>query len=774
MSEVLIDQKVKDLLGSMSLDEKISQLTSARADYIRDKKGKFSNKLAMKYMKHGIGQLTRTFGSFGPEHMDAYKISARVNNEAQRFLLTKTRLKIPAMVHEECLAGPLGYGSSVFPQAIGLGCTFDPDTIEKMTSIIKRQIRGMGGHQGLAPVLDVQRDARWGRTEETFSEDHYLVAAMGAAYIMGLQGKDLRSGVIATVKHFAGHGWSEGGRNLAPAHLTPREFHEQFLFPFEVAVRFAETYSLMNAYHEVDGIPCASSRELLTEILRERWGFKGIIVSDYMAIPMLHTHHKALGSLKEAAVAALEAGLDIELPERYCYGKPLKQAFKEGLISIETINLSVSRMLKVKYLLGLFDNPFVNEKKSAKNFDTPWDRKFARELASKTFVLLKNDGVLPLDMKKIKKLAVVGPNADTTRCLFGDYHITAHWNAPKDSIRMVSILEGIKNKCGKKVQVLYAQGCKHNVTTAVGPETPANMFEGGKDMDRSGLAQAAVVARQADAVIACIGDYSGIFFKGLSGEGCDRENIRLMGAQEDLLKALVDTGKPVICVLTNGRPIGSLYLRDKVNAVLECWYPGEEGGNAVADTIFGDYNPGGKLAHTFPKDAGQIPINYNRKSSSFGDYISMDMKPLFPFGHGLSYTKFEYSGLAITPRSVQTSGVVKISFTLKNTGKVAGDEVVQLYLTDEASSLARPNMELKGFQRIHLKAGQKKKVTFELALEQMAFLDRNMELVVEPGYFKVMVGSSSADIRLKGRVNAVGKIKFVPERTVFFSKVTVS
>ena len=485
MNEVSLDQKVKTLLSKMTVDEKIAQLASVEAKRLLDKKFKFAPAAARKYMRDGIGQITRTLGYYCDKD-DAHRRAGHMNNEFQRFLVTKTRLGIPAIVHEECLAGIMGMGGTVFPQAIGLGCTFAPEAVRKMTDIIRRQLRGMGCHQGLAPVLDVQRDARWGRTEETLSEDHYLVAAMGAAYIQGLQSGDLRNGVLATVKHFAGHGWSEGGRNLAPAHLTPREFHEIFLFPFEVAVRFAEAWSLMNAYHEVDGIPCASSRELLTEILREKWGFKGIIVSDYAAIPMLHTHHHALASLKAAAVAALEAGLDIELPQKECYAEPLKAALEEGLLAEETINLSVTRMLKVKHLLGLFEQPYVDAKKSAGNFDTFADRRYAGELARKTLVLLTNNGVLPL--KNIKKLAVVGPNAAGTINLCGDYHIAAHRNYTRDSVRMVSILEGIRQRAGNRIAVLHAPGCAWN------------------DEERGGFGAAVALARQADAVIALMHD----------------------------------------------------------------------------------------------------------------------------------------------------------------------------------------------------------------------------------------------------------------------------
>lgn len=750
---LIIDSKAKKLLSQMTTEEKIAQLGAVSGKSLL-KSRNFSYAMAKKYLKNGIGQISRTIGEKLPTPLSPRE-AAQINNHIQRYLITETRLGIPAIVHEECLSGVMGFGGTVFPQAIALGCTWNPDLVYRITDTIRRQLRSVGCHQGLAPVLDVQRDARWGRTEETISEDHYLVSVIGSAYIKGLQGEDLKEGVLATIKHFAGHGAPEGGRNLAPAHLTPREFHEVFLYPFEVAVRYAGAYSLMNAYHDVDGVTCAASRELLTEILRQKWGFEGIIVSDYGAIRMVWDFHHIARNLKEAAVATLEAGLDIELPNTNAYGKPLMEALKEGLISESTIDESVLRVLKVKFLLDLFESPYVDIKKAEKIFDTPADRALALEAARQSIVLLKNkNNTLPIS-KKIKSIAVIGPSAESTRNMFGDYNYTAHMDMATDCVRMVSVLEGIKKQAGNRIKINYAKGCELN------------------DYNTGGFDEARSIALKSDLIIAVVGEKAGLFGKGLSGEGCDRESLRLPGVQEEMLKNLKKAGKPIVVVLINGRPISSSWIKENCDAVIEAWYPGEEGGKAIAEILFGNCNPGAKLAHTVPLDAGQIPVNYNRKPTSYNKYVTMQIEPLYPFGHGLSYTAFEYSNLKIEPRNIYASGMARISLYVKNAGTRRGDEVVQLYVKDEVASLVRPAIELKGFKRITLNPGQRKKVTFILSMEQLSFLDKNMELVVEPGAFKIMAGSSSDDIRLKGTLRVVGDKKIVPQRNVFFSEVSV-
>ena len=746
------ESKVRDLIRSMTLEEKVAQLGSIPVmDLLED--GNLSIEKAKKLLKNGIGQITRIAGT--REREIEPKDAAEIGNSIQKFLLEETRLKVPAIIHEECLSGFMAKRATTFPQAIGLASTWDPRLIQKITSVIRKQMRATGAHQGLSPVLDVVRDPRWGRTEETLGEDSYLVASMGTAYIKGLQGDDARSGIIATPKHFAAHGFSEGGRNIASVHVPPREFREVFLFPFEAAIKVAKAGSLMNAYHEIDGIPCAGSWDLLTRILREEWGFDGFIVSDYNSIRMLNTVHHVAADEKEAAVQALEAGIEIELPRIVCYGKPLIQAVKEGLVSEATLNEAVSRVLRAKFRLGISENPYVKAEDASKVFDTPEDRALALQAARESIVLLKNDGVLPLS-KEVGSIAVVGPSADTTRNLLGDYSYTAHLPFEKDAVPVVSVLAGIKSKVSRETKVYYAKGCDITGTSTEG-------FE-----------DAVEAANKSDFVVAVVGEKSGLSPSDVSGEGRDRASLKLPGAQEDLVKALCETGKPVIVVLVNGRPLNLSWIVENCPAIVEAWLPGEEAGNAVAEVLFGDYNPGGKLPVSFPFNVGQVPLHYSRRPGSFRDYVFIESKPLFPFGHGLSYTMFEYSSLNITPEKVGPKGAATVSLEVKNAGDHVGDEVVQLYVHDVVANVSRPVKELKGFKRIRLEPGQKQKVTFTLSMDQLAFYDQHMRLIVEPGTIEVMVGASSEDIRLKGSFEITGDVKVVPPNRTLFTEVTMS
>ena len=752
MSIADLEFRVKSLIKRMTIEEKIAQLNSVPAsDLLED--GRFSREKASKLIGKGIGQITRLAGSLESPKEPA-KIAA-IANEIQRFLTSETRLGIPAIIHEECLSGLMAYGATTFPQAIGLASTWDPDLIQSITATIRRQMRAIGAHQGLAPVLDVARDPRWGRTEETFGEDQYLVAKMGVAYIRGLQGDDLSSGIVATPKHFAAHGFPEGGRNCAPIHVPPRELREVFLFPFEAAVRVAGAYSLMNAYHDIDGVPCAASRELLTETLRFKWGFKGFVVSDYGAIEMLKTFHHTAADEREAAIQALEAGIDIELPRVKCYGEPLLNAIKEGMISEATIDEAVARVLRVKFLLGLFDNPYVKIEAASKAFDTPEDRALALKAARESIILLKNDGILPLK-KDVRSIAVIGPNADTTIGLLGDYSHTLHLGYEQDTVKVVSILEAIKRKVSPKTSIYFAKGCSIH------------------GQSKEGFKEALEVASKSDVIIAVMGERSGIFrLPAITGEGRDRASISLPKVQEDLLRALHELNKPLILILVNGRPLSIRWIAEKASAIIEAWFPGEEGGNAIADVLFGDYNPGGKLPISIPQDTGQIPVYYSRKASSFRDYVFMKAKPLYPFGHGLSYTKFEYSSLSIEPEKIGPADKVNISFNIKNVGDFKGDEVVQLYVHDPVASVSRPVKELKGFVRLTLEPGEEKNVTFILFADQLAFYDQYMKLVVEPGVYEVMIGSSSEDTRLTGKFKVVGKLRILSRIQKFFSETVV-
>ncbi len=761
MEEKELSKKVKDLIAKMTLEEKIAQLQAVYGKDLVDENGNFSEEKAEKLLKNGIGQISRVAGERGVSPEKAVELA----NKIQKFLKEKTRLGIPAIIHEECLSGFMAQGATVFPQAIGMASTFEPELIRRVSDVIRQHMKAANVHQGLSPVLDIPRDPRWGRTEETFGEDPYLVSRMATEYVKGLQGENWREGIVATVKHFTAYGISEGARNLGPAKVGERELREVFLFPFEVAIKEGQAGSLMNAYHEIDGVPCASSKFLLTKILRWEWGFKGYVVSDYIAIRMLENFHKVARDAKEAAVLALEAGIDIELPSVDCYGEPLIQAVKEGLISEEVINASVERVLRAKFMLGLFDDNLEKDpKKVYEVFDKPEFRDLSREVARRSIVLLKNDGTLPLS-KNLKTVAVIGPNADNPRNLHGDYSYTAHIPSiaeglegvkveEKCVVRTVSILEGIRNKVSPETEVLYAKGC--------------DIISESKD----GFAEAIEVAKKADVIIAVMGEESGLFHRGISGEGNDRTTLELFGVQRDLLKELHKLGKPIVLVLINGRPQALKWEHENLNAILEAWYPGEEGGNAVADVIFGDYNPSGKLPISFPAVTGQIPVYYNRKPSAFSDYIDESAKPLYPFGHGLSYTTFEYSDLKISPEKVNSLEKVEISFTIKNTGNRDGEEVVQLYIHDQVASLERPVKELKGFKKIYLKPGESKRVTFTLYPEQLAFYDEFMRFIVEKGVFEVMIGSSSEDIRLTGTFEVL-ETKVITEKRKFASDVKV-
>jgi beta-glucosidase len=754
-----VDLRVRELLAKMSLEEKVAQLQSISIDMLLDGR-EFSEEKAQKLLRYGIGEITRVGGSrVGLSPREA----ARIVNKVQRFLVEKTRLGIPAIVHEECLAGLMALTATVFPQAIALASTWDPDLIYRVASAIREQVLSIGARHCLSPVLDLCRDARWGRCEETYGEDPYLVASIGYAYVRGLQGDDISRGVVATTKHFAGHGFSEGGRNIAQVHLGVREFREQHLYPFEVAIRVGRALAVMPAYHEIDDVPCHSNKELLTDILRYYWGFKGVVVSDYGAIPQLSTIHRVAKDCVDAFRIALESGVDMNLPNVICFDELVK-AVRDGIVSESIVDRAVERILGLKYMLGLFDKPYIDESKVQEVLDSEGYRTLALEVAKKSIVLLKNDGILPLS-KNVKRIAVIGPNANEPRNMLGDYHYDAHLSRDSVSVKVVTVLEGILNKVSRDTEVLYAKGC--DVAS----------------MDRSGFVEALKIAKESDVVIAVMGEKSGLdprwFGKTFeetqytSGEGVDRASLRLPGVQEELVKEIHNLGKPIILILINGRPLAISPILSYVNAVLEAWFPGEEGGNAIADILFGDYSPSGRLPVSMPYDVGQIPIYYSRKPSSFREYIEYQAKPLFPFGYGLSYTEFRYSNLAIDPIEVNPFGYIKIVVDVENIGRFNAEETIQLYISKEYSSVTRPVKELKGFKKIFIKAGEKRRVVFMLPTEILAFYDRYMRLVIEPGEYNVMIGRNSEDIVLKGRFKVVGETAIVSERKHYLSYAEV-
>jgi len=748
--------RVKDLLSKMTLEEKISQLGSIWSREIIEA-GKFSPQKAEGLIKNGIGQITRAGGATGlpPKEVAAF------TNEIQRFLVENTRFGIPAIIHEECLSGFLTREATIFPQIIGIASTWEPELVEKITNVIRMQMRAAGAHQGLAPVLDIARDPRWGRIEETFGEDPFLVAKMGASYVKGLQGEDIRGGVIATLKHFVGYGLSEGGMNWAPSHIPPRMLREVFLYPFKEAIKEGGALSVMNSYQEIDGIPCGASEELLTDILRKEWGFEGIVVSDYVAIDMLQAYHQVASDKLGAARLALTAGIDVELPTYDCYAGPLKEQIENGRVSEELVDRAVSRILRLKVMLGLFENPYVEPEGTARVFDIPDQRELALEAARKSIVLLKNkDNILPLK-KDIATIAVIGPNADSWRNLLGDYTYPAHVEfvtardsatgttrhdrddqADQTSVPVVSILEGIKAKVTANTKVLYAEGCEVNSAS------------------KDGFDEAVKAAQPADVAVVVVGGKSGLALDCTCGEMRDRAELGLPGVQENLVKAIYETGTPIVVILVNGRPYTLGWIAEEILAIIEAWLPGEEGGNAIADVLFGDYNPGGKLPVSFPERVGQIPVYYGHKRSGgrsqiWGNYVDASTSPVFEFGYGLSYTTFEFSNLRIEPNKVPPAGDISIKVDVTNTGSRVGDEVVQLYINDRVASITRPVKELKGFKRITMEPAKTKTVEFELSTELLAFYDKDMKLMVEPGVFKVMVGHSSEDIALEGEFEVV-------------------
>jgi beta-glucosidase len=761
------------LLAQLTLEEKLAQVGSYWMHELQTGGEPDPSKLGEK-LRHGIGQITR----IGGDSALAPRAAARAANNIQRFLKERTRLGIPAIVHEECCSGAMILGGTAYPQMLGLASTFQPELAEAMTNAISKQLRAIGAHQGLAPVLDIARDARWGRCEETFGEDPLLVSHFGMAYVRGLQGESLRNGIMATGKHFIGHSLSQGGLNCGPVHMGMRDLYDIYLPPFQAAIRDAGLASIMNAYPELDGEVVAASRRILTGLLRDTLGFDGLVVSDYEAVAMIHTYHRAAADPSAAAKLAIEAGIDVELPTVNCYGDHLRAALEAGSITLDTLDLAVRRHLQKKLELGLFEDPYVDEGSVLEVFETPENRALARQIARQSMVLLKNDGLLPL-RRDIATLAVIGPNADDGRNLLGDYSysavlelslLTPPEGSPwaevdpsaliPDSVRMITILEGIQALVSARTRIIHARGC-------------ANLAP-----DSSGFAEAIAAANQADLVILALGDKSGLVPDCTTGETRDSSDIRLPGAQAALADAILAAGKPVVVVLVNGRPLAIPSLSERANAILEAWMPGEEGGMAVAETLFGDNNPGGKLAMTFPRSGGQTPIFYNSKPSGmrsnwYVDYVNEPVTPLFPFGHGLSYTTFEYGGFSVDKEEASHGETVAVRCSVSNTGQVAGEEVVQLYVCDTYASLPRPVKELKAYARVALKPGESRIITFRLPVDMLAFYDDAQDLILEPGRIELMLGSSSEDIRLRGSFELVGAKKIPVENRLFLCPVDV-
>jgi beta-glucosidase len=764
-----VDQRVGDLLSRMTLVEKVRQMTAAEALRYADPDPVVAARSLTPKLYDGVGQITRPCGSA----VDAVT-GARFAREVQRYLVEESRLGIPAICHDEALSGFQAGAATQFPQSIGLAGTWQPELIEEMTTVIRRHMRMCGVHHALSPVLDVVRDARWGRVEETYGEDKYLVSRMAAAFVRGLQGDDPTTGVMATLKHFAGYSASEGGRNWAPVHLGWRELREIFLFPFEVAIREAGAQTVMNSYSEIDGIPANASRALLTGVLREEWGFDGLVVADYTSIGLLYRAHGVAEGPKEAAVLAVRAGMDTEFPSEHSYGAPLVEAVEEGLVSEGEIDELVRRVLTWKFRLGLFEHPYGDDPEhiTLAQLDTDADRALARRLAEASIVLLKNDGVLPLDESALGSVAVIGPNADRSRGLLGDYAFTSMVEsiavmsggplkligsaAPQTSFDPLPVTTVREAIAARRVPVVFAPGCAVD------------------DDDRSGFGDAVAAARDADVAVVVLGDQSGVIGYGTVGEGRDGATLALPGVQAELLEAVAATGTPVVVVLCNGRPFALERVDALAAAVVEAWFPGEEGGHAIASVLFGDVNPGGHLAVTLPRSAGHQPYSYDHKEWGAHDYADAPLAPVYPFGHGLSYTTFFYSALVVDPE-VAVDGDLTVSCQVSNFGDRAGDDVVQLYIRDRVATVTRPVQELHGFARVSLEPGAAVTVTFTVPADRLAFWNADLRLAVEPGEHDVMVGPSCEDIRLQMPFKVVGDRPRIvdPAARALRSEVTV-
>ncbi|HKW27944.1 MAG TPA: glycoside hydrolase family 3 N-terminal domain-containing protein [Verrucomicrobiae bacterium] len=748
-------KRVKDLLSRMTLEEKAAQMMCVwqkKSETLVDAEGNFNLRKARTAFKHGhgLGQVGRP--SDAGKGKSAREM-AELTNAIQKFFIENSRLGIPVMFHEECLHGHAGVGSTSFSQPIGLGATFNPELIELLYTMTAEETRARGAHQALTPVVDVARDPRWGRVEETFGEDPYLVTQLGLAAVRGFQGDGSfrdKKRVIATLKHFAAHGQPESGINCAPVNVSARLLRETFLHPFQAAIQKAGAISVMASYNEIDGVPSHASEWLLRDVLRREWGFKGFVVSDYYAIwelgyrPDTHGHFVARDK-KESCALAVRAGVNIEFPEPDCY-LHLTELVRKGALKESQLDSLVAPMLFWKFKMGLFDDPYVDPEEADRIVGCEENRRLALQAARETITLLKNtDNLVPLNPSKIKTLAVIGPNAD--RELLGGYS-----GKPKF---YTSLLEGIRAKVGDRVQVPYSEGCKitvggswnQDLVTASHPED-----------DRRQIHEAVKVAQNADVILLAIGGNEQTSREAWSLKHMgDRTRLRLVGQQQELVTAMLSTGKPVIVFLFNGSPLSVHYLQENVQAIFECWYLGQETGHAVADVLFGDFNPGGKLPITIPRSAGHLPAFYNYKPSARRGYLFDSVAPLYPFGFGLSYTTFTFKHVRLARKNIRVGQSTRVLVDVKNTGKRTGTEVVQMYIRDCVSSVTRPVRELKGFQKISLRPNESRTVALEITPESLAFYDIHMEYVVEPGDFEIMVGNSSNDSDLQKVILTVTK-----------------
>ena len=747
---VPIEYRVKDLLGRMTIEEKVGQLCCPLGWEMYTKTGKNEVTVSELYKKK---MAEAPVGSFWAvlradpwtqktlETGLSPELSAKALNALQKYAVEETRLGIPVLFAEECPHGHMAIGTTVFPTALSAASTWNEGLMLKMGEAIALEARLQGANIGYGPVLDVAREPRWSRMEETFGEDPVLTTIMGVAMMKGMQGKVQNDGkhLYATLKHFAAYGVPESGHNGSRANCGMRQLLSEYLPPFRKAVKEGAG-TLMTSYNAIDGVPCTANKELLTDVLRNQWGFKGFVYSDLISIEGI-VGMRAAKDNKEAAVKALKAGLDMDLGGN-AFGKNLKKAYEEGLITMADLDRAVGNVLRLKFQMGLFENPYVSPELAKKLVRSKEHKELAQQVAREGVVLLKNEGVLPLS-KHIGHLAVIGPNADEMYNQLGDY------TAPQVREEVATVLDGIRAAVSESTRVTYVKGCAVRDTTAT--DIPA----------------AVAAAQKADAVVLVVGGSSARDFKtkyistGAAtvsedaktlpdmdcGEGFDRSSLRLLGDQEKLISAVASTGKPLVVVYIQGRTMNMNLAAEKAQALLTAWYPGEQGGMGIADILFGDYSPAGRLPVSVPRSEGQLPVFYSQGTQR--DYVESKGTPLYAFGYGLSYTRFTYSGLELQ-KGTEMETLQTVACTVTNTGNRDGEEVVQLYIGDKVASVSQPPLLLKAFQRIFLKKGESRQVIFHLKKDDLAIYDSEMNYVVEPGEFKVMVGAASNDIRLEG------------------------
>ena len=734
-----IAQRVATLLAGMTLEEKLAQLVGVwvdagsgagvapMQDAMVDEEPAFED-----FARDGIGQITRFYGTAPVDPVSA----ARSLRERQRWLVEHTRTGIPAVVHEECLTGLAAWQATTFPVPLSWGASFDPELVREMGRAIGATMRSLGVHQGLAPVLDVVRDARWGRVEECISEDPYLVGTVATSYVRGLQDE----GVVATLKHFVGYSASRAGRNLAPVHAGPREVADVLLVPFEMAVLDGGARSVMHSYAEVDGLPAAADRALLTGVLRDRWGFDGVVVADYFGVAFLASLHGVAVDLGDAAAQALTAGVDVELPTGNAYRTPLAGAVRSGLVDEALVDRAVERVLRQKAELGLLDATFDVPDDDPGTLDPADHRALAARIADEAIVLLANDGTLPLDHPA--RVAVIGPNADRATALFGCYsfanHVLEHHPDVPLGIEVPTVLDALRDELSG-ADLTYAAGC------------------GVDDPDRSGIAAAVAAAAGADVAVVVVGDRAGLFGRGTSGEGCDVDDLELPGVQRELVEAVLATGTPVVLVLVTGRPYAVGWALDSCAAVVQAFFPGEEGAAAIAGVLSGRVNPSGRLPVSMPRSGGAQPYSYlDPRLGGLSSVSNLDTAPARPFGFGLSYTTFTHESLTATSTAVPTDGTIEVSVRVTNTGGRRGADVVQLYAHDPVASITRPVAQLLGYARVELDPGAEVIVRFGVPTTRLAFSGRDLVRGVEPGAIELWVGASCAERETEASVELVG------------------